>query len=450
MAREGSLEAPTRHPMRWQDPEFTDPDALEKELARVFDVCHGCRRCVNLCQSFPTLFDLIDESETLEVDGVDPADYHKVIDQCYLCDLCYMTKCPYVPPHEWNIDFPHLMLRAKHAQFRTEKPAMRDRILTSPDRMGKFLGIPIVAQAVNAANRSKPVRAVLERATGIHREAALLKFHTASERRDLRTRQGITDVPPTPDDATEGLPERLLIFATCYGTYYDPRLLTEMIEVFEHNGLEVRLPEKELCCGMPKFELGDLEEVQRLKDRNIPVLREAIDRGFALTAPVPSCVLMFRKELPLLFPEDEDVRIVSEHIYDPFEYLALLHQAGRLNTRFRTELGTVVLHSSCHQRVQNFGPKTRDMLRLVPGTELKVLERCSGHDGTYGVRTETYLHSRKICRPLARELDQTQEVDHYGSDCPMAGNHLDHCSETAQDAEHPMRLLHLAYGLASS
>ena len=448
--REGSLDAPTRHALDWRAPEFADPDALNRELARVFDVCHGCRRCVNLCQSFPTLFDLIDESDTLEVDGVDPADYRKVVDQCYLCDLCYMTKCPYVPPHEWNIDFPHLMLRAKHVQFQRKKPGLRDRLLTTPDRMGDFFGIPIVAQAVNAANRSRPVRAALEKVVGIHRDAALPEFRPAAGRRALRGKRGLAGLGAAAAPDAPEPPQRLLVFGTCYGTHYEPQLLAETVAVFEHNGLEVRLPERERCCGMPKFELGDLEQVRRLKEQNIPELLAAVRQGFAITAMVPSCVLMFRQELPLLFPEDAEVRAVADRCYDPFEYLALLHRAGRLDTNFRTALGDVVLHSSCHQRVQNFGPKTRDILALVPDTRLQVLERCSGHDGTYGVRAETYAHARKICRPLARQLDGADKVDHYGSDCPLAGRHLDHCSDVAQAAEHPMHLLHLAYGLGPS
>ena len=127
--REGSLEAPTRHPIDWKSPDFYDEEKLNAELHRVYDICHGCRRCVSLCTAFPTLFDLVDESKTGEVDGVDVADFGKVVDQCYLCDLCYMTKCPYVPPHQWNVDFPHLMLRAKAVKFKKGEVRVRDRLL---------------------------------------------------------------------------------------------------------------------------------------------------------------------------------------------------------------------------------------------------------------------------------------------------------------------------------
>ena len=171
MSREGNLEAPTRHAIDWKNPEFWNEDALNHELERVFDICHGCRRCVSLCNSFPTLFDLIDESSTFEVDGVAKADFVKVVDQCYLCDVCYMTKCPYTPPHEWNVDFPHLMLRAKAVKFKKGEVGAGERFLASTDVQGKFAGIPIVVQTANAVNKTKFARGVMERHLGVDKDA---------------------------------------------------------------------------------------------------------------------------------------------------------------------------------------------------------------------------------------------------------------------------------------
>src|SRR6476661_5662916 len=161
--REGSLEAPIRHPIDWKNPEYYDGASAEKELERVFDICHGCRRCVSLCNAFPTLFDLIDEGKTGEMDGVAKADYMKVVDQCYLCDVCYMTKCPYVPPHPWNVDFPHLMLRAKAQKFKRGETSFRDRLLTGTDRLGRLATIPVVVQAVNKMNTSPAARGAMEK-----------------------------------------------------------------------------------------------------------------------------------------------------------------------------------------------------------------------------------------------------------------------------------------------
>src|SRR5882672_11294610 len=174
--REGSLEAPTRHPIDWQSADFYDEDKVHAEMHRVFDICHGCRRCVNLCTAFPTLFDLIDEGKTGELDGVDRQDFGKVVDKCYLCDMCYMTKCPYVPPHPWNVDFPHLMLRAKAVKFRKGEASFRDKLLTSTDAMGKLAAIPVVAQTVNFLNRNSLARRAMQGVLGVHKDRELPPF----------------------------------------------------------------------------------------------------------------------------------------------------------------------------------------------------------------------------------------------------------------------------------
>ena len=460
--REGSLEAPTRHPIDWRNPDFYDEEALFTELERVFDICHGCRRCVSLCNAFPTLFDLVDESETMEVDGVSRSDYGKVVEQCYLCDLCYMTKCPYVPPHEWNVDFPHLMLRAKAVNYRHGKVKLRDRLITKTDVVGRFASLPVIAGAVNAANRSKPVRAAMDAGAGIHREASLPPYDSKSIRRRIRKRpsggapeRGGSRCPsgrgpaaravarPLAGERTRG---RVVLFGTCYGNWNEPRIGEDLAAVFEHNGIEVRLAPGERCCGMPRLELGDLESVEQSKDGNVDVLAPLVEEGFDIVAPVPSCVLMFKQELPLMFPEDERVARVRAAVYDPFEYLAQRHREGLLRTDFRHSLGTVAYHAACHQRVQNIGSKTRDVLQLVPDTRVSVIERCSGHDGTYAVKRESYAHSMKIVRPVVRRVRE-EGPDHFGSDCPMAGNHIAHGLGDGRSADHPLTLLRKAYGI---
>ena len=169
--KEGSLEAPTRHPLDWKNPTFYDKDDLHQEMERVFDICHGCRRCLSLCDAFPTLFDLIDDSETMEVDGVAKEDYNKVVDQFYLCDMCYMAKCPYVPPHPFDLDFPHLMLRAKAVETKEKGLPMRDKILSSTDSTGKLAGIPIVSETINTVNQWKSTRKALSATLGVDQEA---------------------------------------------------------------------------------------------------------------------------------------------------------------------------------------------------------------------------------------------------------------------------------------
>jgi len=439
--REGSLEAPTRHPLGWKEEDFWDKAALESELERVYDICHGCRRCVSLCDSFPTLFDLIDESETFEVDGVAKEDYIKVVDQCYLCDLCYMTKCPYVPPHDFNIDFPHLMLRAKAQKFKEHGASFRDKTLTSTDTVFGMTSIPLVDVTVNALNNSSGFRKVLESTLDIHHEAPVPKFHSNTLRK--RVKSSIRDITPNPIGDTSG---KVALYATCYGNYNSPEIGEDFVKVFQHNGIHIDIVPKEKCCGMPKLELGDLDAVNALKEANIPVLAKLVDEGYDLIAPIPSCVLMYKQELPLMYPDDPDVIKVQKAFFDPFEYLWLRHKAGALKLEFPNAIGNVAYQVACHQRVQNIGLKTRDVLALVEGSEVVAHERCSGHDGTYAVKKETRDKSVKIARPTVRKVD-AQDPDHFISDCPMAGTQIAHLSEKVDKAEHPMTLLRMAYGL---
>jgi glycerol-3-phosphate dehydrogenase subunit C len=440
-AREGSLEAPTRHPIDWKSDSFWDKVELENELERVFDICHGCRRCVSLCDSFPTLFDLVDESETMEVDGVDKADYMNVVDQCYLCDMCYMSKCPYVPPHEWNVDFPHLMLRAKAVRFREQGASVRDRILTSTDALNRLAGIPVVNAGVNALNKNGAFRKGLQSVLGVHEDAPVPTYHSNTMRKRLNKMARVTRTQPA--GRTSG---KVALYATCYGNYNSPDLGEDILAVFQHNEIQVEMVPKEKCCGMPKLELGDLDAVDKLKKANIPVLASLARQGYDLLAPIPSCVLMYKQELPLMYPDDEDVQKVKDAFFDPFEYLFLRHRAGMLRTEFPNTLGDISYHVACHLRVQNIGLKTRDVLRLVPGTTVHAQERCSGHDGTYAVKKETHAKAVEIARPVVRNIDKI-ESDHFASDCPMAASHIASLAETVTKPEHPMSLLRLAYGI---
>jgi Fe-S oxidoreductase len=440
--REGNLAPPTRHAIDWKNPDYYDESKVFAELERVFDLCHGCRRCVSLCDSFPTLFDLVDESETMEVDGVAKDDYWKVVDQCYLCDMCYMTKCPYVPPHEWNIDFPHLMLQAKALKFKSGKTKTRDKILSSTDTVGKLASIPVVVDIVNASNKSAPARKVMDKVLGVHPDAILPEYHAKTARKKLSEYVNKTAEGEAAGD-TSG---KVAIFVTCYGNYNEPGITEDMVRVFEHNNIPVTFAEKEQCCGMPKLELGDLEAVEAAKNANVPMLAKLVDDGWDIVAPVPSCALMFRQELPLMFPDDAEVKKVANAMFDPFEYLMIRHKEGKLNTDFNQSLGKVAYHAACHQRVQNFGSKTRDMLNLVPDTEVTAIERCSGHDGTYAVKNEFHEKSMKIARPVVNRVKQA-EVDHYGSDCAMAGHQIENGLRDGSKPEHPISLIRKAYGI---
>lgn len=438
---EPAASAPTRHALAWKDAAFWDQDALDAELERVFDLCHGCRRCVSLCQAFPTLFDLVDNSASMEIDGVAKADYAKVVAQCYLCDLCFQTKCPYIPPHEWNIDFPHLMLRAKAVHFSKHGAPASAKLLANTRAVGRLASIPVVAEAVNWGNRSPALRGLLEATLGVHRDAAVPEYHSdKAERRVRDDDDGANAVPAGP---TSG---KVALFVTCYGRHNHPQMVEDMAAVFRHNGIAVKLVRKNQCCGMPKLELGDLHGVDRYKRENLPELAALVAEGWDIVAPIPSCVLMFKQELPSMYPDDAQVQAVKRSMFDPFEYLMHRHAAGLFKRDFSKPLGKVAWQVACHQRVQNIGPKTRQVLELIPDTEVIAIERCSGHDGTYGVKKATYELARKIARPVENRVKQAA-AEHFTSDCVMAGNHIAHGLGDGSTAEHPITLVRHAYGI---
>jgi len=440
--REGSLEAPTRHPLDWKNPEFWDQAKAEEELERIFDICHGCRRCVSLCTAFPTLFDLVDESSTMEVDGVKKEDYWKVVDQCYLCDLCYMTKCPYVPPHPWNVDFPHVMLRAKAIKFE-KGTKFRDRLLSSTDAMGKLAAIPVVAQTVNAVNKIPLARSAMQAVLGVHKDRELPPYTAKRFRSHAEKSRSF----PVRDGANT--PGKVAIFSTCYVNYNEPGMGHDLLAILEHNEIPYEIVEKEACCGMPKLELGDLKGVDQLKQKNIPVLARYAREGYAILAAVPSCTLMFKQELPLMYPDDPETLAVRDAMFDPFEYFVQRRKDGLLKTDFKQALGKVSYHIPCHSRVQNMGQKTREMLESVPGTEVKTVERCAGHDGTWGVKEEYFDNSMKIGRPVFRQMAEPGP-QYISSDCPIAARHIQQgMGDEGKAAQklHPLSLVRKAYGV---
>ena len=446
--REGNLEAPTRHPIDWTNPDYFDEAAVHKEMERVFDICHGCRRCVSLCQSFPTLFDLVDATDDGEVHGVKKEAYSRVVDQCYLCDLCYMTKCPYTPPHPWNLDFPHLMLRAKAVKFKQGGVKGGERLLASTDVHGQFAGIPVVVQAVNALNKTAVARKALDKTLGVHPEAWLPALATKRFRWSAPKRGAATVV-----HNGERTPGKVAIYSTCYINYNEPGIGLDLIKLLEHNDIPYVVVDKESCCGMPKLELGDLDGVARQKAINMPVLARYAREGYAIVSAVPSCTLMYKQELPLMFPDCADTQAVKEAMFDPFEYFMARHKDGLLKADFKTALGNVSYHIPCHGRVQKIGKKTEEMFKLIGSkvaVALNTVERCSGHAGTYGVKTATHPVAMKIGRPVFRAM-AGNAPDVISSDCPMAGHHIaqgmSQAGTPAPALKHPLTLMRVAYGL---
>jgi Fe-S oxidoreductase len=451
-SKEGSLEAPTRYALNWQSKEFYDEKQCVDEMERIFDICHGCRRCVSLCGSFPTLFDLIDEGESGEIDSVDKNNFWKVVDQCYLCDVCYLTKCPYVPPHEWNVDFPHTMLRAKAIQFKKgTKTQFRDKTLSNTSANGKLASIPVIVKAVNFITKNKISRDLGDKFFGVHKDAWLPTFTSSTFEKTIQNSNNFSV-----RDGKKSL-GKVAIYTTCFVNWNEPGIGHSLVKVLFQNQIPFVLIEKQSCCGMPKLELGDLDSVAKLKHENIPRLAELASKGYAIISPIPSCTLMFKQELPLMFPDDKDVKLVQKAMFDPFEYLQLRNKDGLFNTDFKESLGKVSYHVSCHLRVQNVGQKTRETLEMIPGTSINTVERCSGHAGTWGVKKEFHQAAMKIGRPVFRKMKDHPNLANdkkatIASDCQLAAHHIEQGVNSSDNdvdfsVSHPLSLLAKAYGL---
>ena len=446
--REGNLEAPTRHAIDWKNPDFYDVDKAQAEMERVFDICHGCRRCVSLCKSFPTLSDWVDATADGEVHGVKKEAYWSVVDQCYLCGPCYMTKCPYTPPHAWNLDSPHLMLRGKAMRHHNGEVGAKAEFLASTDTHGQFAGIPIVVDVVNAINKTVPACKLMQSVLGVAEKAWMRSLANERFRRGKAMSGAATVV--TNGERTPG---KVAVFATCYVNYNEPGIGNDLLQLLEHRSIPYKIVDKEECCGMPKLELGDLPAVERSKNANIPVLARYAREGFAILSAIPSCTLMFKQELPLMFPADVDVQLVKKAMFDPFEYLIARHKDGLLKLDSTTALGSVSYHIPCHGRVQNIGKKTEEMFKLIGKTvqvKLNTVERCSGHAGTYGVKAQFHENAMKIGKPVFKAM-ALGEPDFISSDCALAGHHIAQGMREAgtpvKALKHPISLVRLAFGI---
>jgi glycerol-3-phosphate dehydrogenase subunit C len=448
---EGSLDAPTREPIAWRDEHFYDTEAIDAEMRRVFDICHGCRRCFNLCESFPRLFSLIDDGPTGELDGVKSADFSGVVEACTLCDMCFMTKCPYVPPHPFNLDFPHLMLRYRAAEVRAGKTDFTTRQLAEMDRNGN-LAAP-VAPVVNwAADRTNRVtRRAMDRLFGIDERATLPPFQSRTFVSSARRQPD----RPNPESPAFAAKRKAALFATCFVNHNKPATGHAARAVLNHIGVETRVTYPG-CCGMPFLEQAELARVAESAARVAGALAPLIDEGCDIVTLTASCGLMFKFEWPLIVPDNEDVQRLARATFDIDEYVVMVARAHGLPAGLNALPEGVTVHLACHARAQNKGPKAAEMLRLIPDTPVDVIERCSGHGGTFGVVKPTHELAQKVGRPVFRSA-LGQGRGHIVSDCPLAASHIvQGASEMAEAqgvpfktraAEHPIEIFARAYGL---
>lgn len=439
---EGSLQAPTRHIIDWQDEAYYDMAGINKELERVFDICHGCRRCFNLCDSFPQLFDLIDESKTGEVDGLDPdTDYKPVVDACTLCDMCFMTKCPYVPPHEFDLDFPHLMLRYRAAEFKKKGAAFSHKQLSQTDRNGK-LAKPVSGLANWASKQGSPMRPVMESTMGIDKTVELPKFHGKTFG-DRAKKGGLAVNKEAP-----AFGRKAVIYSTCIVEFNTPDTGMAARKVLAHNGVETEVVYPG-CCGMPKLEHGDLPAVNTQAEKVAAELRTWVEKGYDVIAMTASCGLMLKFEWPLIAPKNDDVKVLSENTFDITQYMVDISKNEGLAEGLKPLRDNIAAHLACHARAQNMGQKSAEMLRLIPETDITVIERCSGHGGTFGVMKDTYPLAQKVGKNAFRAAARA-EVDVICSDCPLACKHM---AQGVEDegkpkptSKHPIQVLAQSYG----
>jgi glycerol-3-phosphate dehydrogenase subunit C len=450
-SKEGGLKAPTRYPIAWRSAKFSDPQALEAELRRVYDICHSCRRCFNLCGSFPKLFDMIDASKTGELDSLSFDDLLSVASACTLCDMCYLVKCPYVPPHPFNVDFPHLMLRVRAFLRKTGRASWLQDQVSQVDRNG-CIGCKVHSLANWTTSQSnKLTRPLLERVIGIDRKAPLPPY---SKKQFLKAQPRSRALSAVPQTAKKEVRDKVLLYATCYVNYHDHRVGEAALKVMRHQEIDVQLVYPE-CCGMTRFEQGDLEDVAARAERISANLLPFLHQGYKIVPLVPSCTLMMRQEWPLLLPQSSSIRTLKGHVYDLSEYLIWFQGAHGLKPGMKALDRSIILHMACHVRAQNKGRKAEELLKLVPGVHVDVIERCSGHGGSWGIFKDNFELALKVGRPVFRQVRKSQASD-VMSECPLARDHIHEGVRLVNEKEghsssqhfsHPIELIAEAYGL---
>ena len=441
--REGSTSAPIRHPVDFENTDFLNPKKLDEEMRRVFDVCHGCRRCFNLCDSFPKLFDLIDKSKNEDVESVDSNNFGSIVDSCTLCDMCFMTKCPYVPPHEFNIDFPHLMLRYRMYQRKENQLPKIPIQLTKIDRNSK-IGI-IFHKIINWLSNVKNIffRTIIEFFTGIDKNVILPKYNNQTF--DKYSKKNVDEI----NTSAPAFGRKAVIYSTCFVNFNKKNTGIAALKVLKKNGVDVKHSYTG-CCGMPHLEQGNLKEVT-IQAKNISKeLLKWIDKGYEIITLTASCGLMLKFEWPLLLPNDLNIKKLSKHTKDIDEYLVDIHQKEGLAPGIQEIDGGVTVHHACHARAQNMGNKARDMIKLIPNVKIDLVERCSGHGGTFGIMKKTHQIAKKIGKPTANAVVRKKNK-YLASDCPLAGKHIKQLEQDTNinndEAIHPIEILAKAYKL---
>lgn len=418
-------------------PLYFDDKDLRSELTRVFDLCHGCRLCLHLCPSFPTMFNVIDARDG-DVEGLTGAEQDQVVDECYQCKLCY-TKCPYIPPHEWDLDFPRLMMRAnavkKHEHRQTLSEKASDQVMGRTDLLGsvavRFSGITNKA----LSNDNRVVRVALEKVMGIASERVLPPY--ARERFSVWFKNRVKPFVPNRR-------AKAIIYPTCFVEYQIPSVGRDLVKVYEHNGIECSIPDGVKCCGAPWLHAGDVEQFVKTAQKNVTALVSRARQGSPIIVSQPTCAYVIKRDYPLYVktPEAQDV---ANSTYDASEYLMYVHKKeGGLDLNFPGEIPeAVTYHTPCHLRAQNIGFKSRDLMKLT-GTKVSLVSKCSGIDGTWGYRKENYKLAKKVATSLVTAI-QKSDGEVLAGDCHLANTSI--TEETNRRVLHPIQVIARAYGM---
>jgi glycerol-3-phosphate dehydrogenase subunit C len=416
-----------------QPVKVTDSRTLSEELTRIADICHGCRRCFSLCPSFDVLFKGLDAPEVDGEAGKLPARVlDDFVDLCYECKLC-IPHCPYIPPHRWHVDIPHLVLEARRVRKEAKGLPLRERMLSNPDRLGR-LSAP-VAPIANFVNSLPVVRWGMEKALGISSRKELPRFAGETFTAWFRKRSR-----PAP---AEGAP-KVVFYPTCSVEWNRPGIGKAAVQVLERNGAEV-VVEYPRCCGMPFFDVGDVPGAMAAREEVVAALLPWVEKGYTVVTPGPSCSLMIRKEYPWLGGGGA-VERVAKATRDLLEFLMELKGKGLLATEFPAAPSSIAYHLPCHLKVQNIGFKSRDLLALT-GAKVTMVEKCSGHDGTWAMKTEYFGESMKVGQKLFDGL-AAAAAEVIASDCPLAGVQIR--QGMGASVLHPVEVLRNAYGLPAA
>ena len=439
MVLEGGLRKPEREAIKINDAKFWREEDLDTELRRQFDVCHSCRRCFNLCDSFPKLFDLIDEAPSMELDTVETSSFKNVVDACTLCDMCFMVSCPYVPPHEFAIDIPSLFIR--HKAQNQNKISFVDNLLSKTDKNGR-VGL-IFNKILNSITnkKNKLLRIILKAITGIEVNIRLPKYNSKNFFRKVKSKALSLR-------ASKEYNNKIIIFSTCYVGYNDSDIGDALIKVLEKNNIYYEEGYTE-CCKMPQLEQGKVEVVKSAAERTASILVKKIEEGFKVVAPIASCALMLKSHWPLLCPENKNVKQLSQNTMDIDEFLFDLHTKGQLDLNFEPLNKNITLHTACHSRAQNIGSKSFSLLNLVTKEKNINVEKCSGHGGTWGIKSKWNKTAKKVGLPAARQVFK-KEDNILVSTCPLAALHLQDINDDKKISNHKEKIYHPLEVLANS